>query len=290
MKTTIAVTLSVLLSIGAYAQDPSKKVEFEVASVRSSPPSRPEQVSAGLRLDGAQAHIAFFTLQEYIAMAYRVRLSQVSGPDWLTSTRYEVNGKIPAGETYHHVPEMLQSLLAERFQLKLHREQKDLPVYALVMGKNPLTLKEVTAAAEPSTNDAVSVAGTGSAAGVSVNLGNGSWYTFANNKFEAHKMTLQQIANMLERYVDRPILNLTDLKGTYDVTLNLTPEDYLSMLVRAGHNSGATLPPQALRLLESSSTASLADAFEMVGLKFVARKAPMDLLVIDQVSKTPILD
>jgi uncharacterized protein (TIGR03435 family) len=50
------------------------------------------------------------------------------------------------------------------------------------------------------------------------------------------------------------------------------------------------LPPEALRLLEGDSAASLSDAFEAVGLKMVARKAPLDLLVVDQISKTPVID
>jgi uncharacterized protein (TIGR03435 family) len=290
MKTSIAIFLAVLLSIAVYAQAPSNKLEFEVASVRPSPQTKPDQVGIGLRMDGAQAHISFFTLQSYIAMAYRVRLNQVSGPDWMTSAMFDVNGKLPSGGTHDQVPEMLQSLLTERFQLKLHREQKDLPVYALLMGKGPLNLKEVRAADANKPNDAINVAAAGSAAGVSVDLGNGSWYSFADSKFEAHKMTLDQLASMLERYVDRPILNQTDLKATYDVTLKLTPEDYRAMLIRAAVSSGVVLPPQALRLMEGNSAASLSDAFEQVGLKMVARKAPLDMIVVDQVSKTPIAD
>jgi uncharacterized protein (TIGR03435 family) len=290
MKTYIAIALTVLLSVAAYAQTPPEKVEFEVATVRPSPQTKPDRVSVGLRVDGAQAHIAYFPLQAYIAMAYRVKQYQVSGPDWISSTMYDVSGKLPAGATSRQIPEMMQSLLAERFQLKLHHEQKELPVYELVMGKGPLQLKEVDAAAARKTNDPISVAAEGSGSGVSVNLGSGSWYTFADNKFEAHQMTLDMLVTMLERYVDRPLLNMTDLKGAYDMTLNLTTEDYRAMLVRAAVKSGVTLPPEALRLMDGNSAASLSDAFESVGLKMVSRKAPVDMLVVDQISKTPVLD
>jgi uncharacterized protein (TIGR03435 family) len=290
MKTYITIALAVLLSIAAYAQTSPEKVEFEVATVRPSPQSRPDRVGVGLHVDGAQARIAYFPLQAYIAMAYRVKQYQVSGPDWIMSTMYDVNGKLPAGTTPRQIPEMMQSLLAERFQLKLHHEQKELPVYELVMGKGPLQLKEVDAAAARKTNDPISVAAEGSGSGVAVNLGNGSYYTFGDNKFEAHQMTLDVLVTMLERYVDRPLLNMTDLKGTYDFTLNLTQEDYRAMLVRAAVKSGVTLPPEALRLMEGNSAASLSDAFDAVGLKIVSRKAPVDMLVVDQISKTPVLD
>jgi uncharacterized protein (TIGR03435 family) len=290
MKNSIAIALAVLLSVAAYAQAPSEKLEFEVATVRPSPPNRTDRVGVGLRVDGAQAHISYFPLQACIAMAYRVKSYQVSGPDWIMSTMYDINGKLPAGGTPSQIPEMLKSLLAERFQLKLHHEQKDLPVYALIMGKGPLKLKEVEPAAARKSNDAINVAAEGSSSGVSVDLGNGSWYTFADNKFEAHKVTMEQLATSLERYLDRPVLNFTDLKATYDVTLKLTQEDYLAMLVQAAVKSGVTLPPEAMRLMEGNSAASLSDAFETVGLKMVARKAPLDLLVVDQISKTPAID
>ena len=120
-----------------------------------------------------------------------------------------------------------------------------------------------------------------------MNLGNGSYYSFGNNKFEAGKVSMDGLTRMLETYVDRPILNLTELKGNYDLTLNLTPEDYQAMLIRAAVNNGVVLPPQALRLMDVGSTASLLDALQQVGLKLDARKSPLDLLVIDQILKTP---
>jgi uncharacterized protein (TIGR03435 family) len=290
MKTYTAIALAVLSSVAAYAQSPSGKVEFEVATVRPSPQARLDRVGVGLRMDGAQAHISYFPVQAYIAMAYRVKQYQVSGPEWIASTMYDVSGKLPAGSKTSQIPEMLQSLLAERFQLKLHHEQKELPVYALVVGKGPLQIKEVQPAPAGSSNGAVNVAAEGSGSGVAVNLGNGSTYTFADNKFEAHQMTMDTLVTMLERYVDRPLLNMTDLKGTYDITLNVTPEDYRAMLVHAAVKSGVTLPPEALRLMEGNTAASLEDAFEAVGLKMVSRKAPVDVLVVDQISKTPVLD
>jgi uncharacterized protein (TIGR03435 family) len=241
-------------------------------------------------MDGAQARITFFPLQAYIAMAYRVKRYQVSGPDWISSELYDVNGKLPAGGSTKQIPEMLQSLLAERFRLKLHHEQKDLPVYALIMSGGPLKLKESPPAASPESKGMVDVAAAGSAAGVAIDLGNGSRSTFADNKFEAHKMTMDQLASILERFVDRPILDLTGLKGSYDITITVTPEDYRAMLIQAGVNSGVTLPPEALRLLEGFSAASLVDAFQELGLKIVARRAPVDMLVVDQASKTPGID
>jgi uncharacterized protein (TIGR03435 family) len=228
-------------------------------------------------------------MRDYIARAYRMKLYQVTGPDWLSSERFDVNAKLPAGSTPDQIPEMLQSLLEERFQIKLHREKKELPAYALLVGKPPLKLQQSAPdpAAPAASKGTANLAASGSAAGVSVDLGNGSYYTFINGKFEAKKVTMDMLARQLERYVDRPIVDMTDLKGNYDLNLTVTPEDYQTMLIRVAVNAGMMLPPQALQLLDSGSVTSLIDGLQQLGLKMEARKSPLDMLVVDQLSKTP---
>jgi uncharacterized protein (TIGR03435 family) len=94
-------------------------------------------------------------------------------------------------------------------------------------------------------------------------------------------------AATLERFVDRPIVDMTDLKGSYDLAIDVTQEDYRAMLIRAGINAGVSLPPEALRLLDGATVPSLFDAMQKLGLRLDARKAPLDLLVIDDARKTP---
>ena len=285
MKTILLTALSA----GVLLAQASQKPQFEVASVRPSQPSGPERVDLGLHIDGAQVRIVSLPMRDYIARAYRVKLYQITGPDWLTSERFDLSAKLPAGSASEQIPEMLQSLLEERFQIKLHRDKKELPVYALIVGKAPLKIQESApdTAPDAARKGEVSLAASGSAAGVSVDLGNGSYYTFNNGKFEIRKASMDMLARQLERYVDRPIIDLTELKGNYDLTVSVTPEDYQTMLVRAAVNAGMLLPPQALRLLDSGSIASLIDGLQQLGLKIDARKAPLDMLVIDQLSKTP---
>jgi uncharacterized protein (TIGR03435 family) len=95
------------------------------------------------------------------------------------------------------------------------------------------------------------------------------------------------VVRALELYTDRPVVDMTDLTGTFDFTLEITAEDYQAMLVRAAVTAGLTLPPDALRLLDGATLPSLFDSLQKVGLKLDARKAPMDVLVIDEVRKTP---
>ena len=288
MKSRNLFISGVLASAALFGQAPSPKLEFDVASVRPAQQDGPEKTTVGIHLDGSQVRIASFSLRELVSMAYRVQRYQVTGPDWTGSDHYNVSATLPAGSTSQQMPEMMQALLADRFQLKMHREKKDLPVYALVMGKPPLKLQESAPtddSGEP--KDVVNVSGAGSAAGVSVDLGKGSYYTFANNKFEVKRVRMNTLATLLERYLDRPVVNQTDLDETYDLTLPVTEEDYRVLLIRAAVNSGITLPPQALRLLDSGSPVSLFDAMQQLGLKLDARKAPLDLVVIDQALKTP---
>lgn len=271
----------------ATIQRASPKLEFEVASIRPSQSSTPDRVNSGLHMDGAQAHLGSQSLKNLIAMAYRVQWNMVSGPDWMASARFDISAKLPDGATTAQIPEMLQSLLADRFGLKVHHETKDAPAYALSLGKSPLTLTE-SPVDSPSSgqNGSVNVAAAGSAAGVSIDLGHGSSYTFANDKFQFHRFNMDQFVRQLALYMDRPVVNMTDLKGTYDFTLKVTQEDYYILLVRSGANAGVNLPPQALQLL-AGTPVSLFDALAQQGLHMEARKLPLDTIVVDQALQTP---
>ena len=280
------VFASLLGAASVFAQ--AVKPEFEVASVRPSQASSPQAASIGMRIDGAQVRISGFTLKDYLSTAYRVKPYQIQGPDWLGTERYEMAATIPAGASTAQIPEMLQALLADRFGLKMHREKKEFPVYTLETEKGGLKLQPLAKDATDSVREGpVNIGGTGSEKGVSINLGNGSYYTFANNKFEAKKFSMETLAGMLERFLDRPIVDQTGISGNYDVTFDITPEDYQVMLIRVAVNSGVVLPPQALRMLEGGTVPSLAAAMQKAGLKLEPRKSPLDAIVVDDAKKTP---
>ncbi len=287
MNARKGIILTVTAASFAFAQS-SPRLEFEVASIRPSTTEPQGQVNVGLHFDGAQVRIAALTLKDYLGIAYRTKISNIFGPDWITSDRFDIAGTIPAGGKTAQVPEMLQALLADRFQVKFHREKREFPVYALVPGKGELKLKEVPPDADAGkAPEPVNIAGGGSIAGVSVNLGNGSSWSFVPNRFEAKKLTMEQFASNLERFADRPIIDMTGLKGQYDLAFDINPDDYRPMLIRSAIAAGATLPPQALSLLDGYSSAPLSDALQQVGLKLESRKAPLDVIVVDSANKTP---
>ncbi len=288
MKTTKILALGAIFGcFSAFAQN-TPRPEFEVATIRPSIQDLQAGATAGVRIDGAQVRCAALTLKDYIGMAYRIKLYQVSGPDWIGSDRFDISATIPAGIPAAQMPEMMQRLLEDRFQIKIHREKKDFPVYVLEVAKGGLKAQESDP--DPNAADAkapLTIAGSGSSQGISVNLGRGSSYSFANNRFEANRVDMPTLAAVLERFVDRPIVDMTDVTGQYDFALPVTDEDYRVMLIHAGVNAGVNVPPQALRLLDGASTPSLFDALQRVGLKLDARKAPLDMIIVDDSRKTP---
>ena len=293
MRMIRSVTLGVAASVMLLAQTPPPRLEFEVASIKPAVPvavGNGAQVHVGVQIDGAQVHFTYLSVRDCIRIAYGVKDYQVSGPDWIASERFDIHAKLPAPAPRAQVNEMLQTLLERRFQLKMHRSSKEFPVYGLVVGKGGLKMKESPLDPETDGADkgAVNVTATGGSQGTTLTFGRGAYFTLADNKFEARKLTMAQLADSVGRFMERPVVDMTELKGTYDLTLEFTPEEYRTLLIRTALAAGVNLPPQALRLLEGASDESLFKGLEAMGLKLETRKAPLEVLVIDSVTKTPI--
>ena len=288
MRTFAAVSVFLLASAaGLLAQ--GAKLQFEVASVRPMAPiaaTGTNAVTAGVRIDGAQFRATMMSLRDLLAMATKLRIYQIEAPDWMLSQRYEIAGTLPEGHTkMDEVPEMLQALLTERFHMKTHREQKDFPVYALTVAKGGIQAKEDPL--DP-VERSVEGVGTGSAAGSVIKLPRGATLSIGGNRIEAKKFQMLALADTLARFVDRPVVDQTGLglEAAYDITLELTQEDFMALMVRSAVQAGVTLPPQAMRALEASGD-SLHTALAKMGLKLEPKKAPLEVLVIDAADKTP---
>ena len=281
--------LAFLIAVGLHAQSTAPPLEFEVASIKPSPPLV-ENARIGVHIDGALVSCTSFALRDYITMAYQVKMFQVIAPEWVATDRFDIRAKLSAPlQDRGQLPGMFQTLLADRFHLQLHHETRQLPVYALVPAKGGLKLKQ----SPPDSEGAVSKAGTidvnasGSRNGTTVDFGRGSYFNFGGNRFEAKKITMASLAEMLGRFVDRPVVDRTEAPGAYDFRLEVSPEDFRAMMIRGAIAAGVNLPPQALAALDASTGDSLGAALQTVGLKLDARKAPIDVLVIDRVDKAP---
>jgi len=241
-------------------------------------------------VDGAMVTFTALSVKDYLVAAYQVKFYQILGPEWMAGERFDISAKLPEGATRSQVPAMLQALLADRFEMKIRRETKELPVYSLVVAKGGSKMKESPldeeTAESPGGRGAINVAGSGGRGGFALAFGRGSNFAFADNKIVATKLSMASFVETLGRFLDRPLVDATGLTGNYDFELTFTPEDFRAMQIRSAIAAGVVLPPEALRLLESSGD-SLFSAVQAVGLKLESRKAPMEVLVIDSVRKTP---
>ena len=292
---------------------------FEVAAIKpavlpTGPQLRSGQVHIGMRVNAARVDIGNFSLSDLVRVAFRVKAWQISGPSWMSSERFDIQATLPQGATEAQVPEMLQVLLAERFGLVSHRENKEHPVYALVVGKNGHKLKEsppdepaAPASDAPSRvvtlgvgNDQVRVTGRPDSAGGLVLSGGQAGTTRVTMgpggtlHLEASKMALSGLADMLSRFVDRPVIDMTGLKGTWQVALDLSMEDLRSMARSAGlrmAGAGPVAGPEGARqpadAASDPSGATIFSALGQAGLKLEPRKMPVETIVIDRLEKSP---
>ncbi|MBZ5617695.1 MAG: TIGR03435 family protein [Acidobacteriia bacterium] len=291
MRVILGAILVILTPLVLLGQTAPPKAEFEVASVRPSAPPGASQVNVGVHVDGAMVACTALSLKDYLVAAYQVKFYQILGPEWLAGERFDITAKLPDGATRSQVPAMLQALLADRFEMKMHRDTKEFPVYGLVVIKGGPRMKESPLDEEtadgPGGRGAVNVAANGGRGGVNLSFGKGSYFTFADNKIEGRKLTMAAFVDTLGRFLDRPVVDATDLTGNYDFTLTFTPEDFRAMQIRSALAAGVVLPPEAVKLLEGASGDSLFSAVQTIGLKLESRKAPLEVLVIDSVRKTP---
>src|SRR5579872_4999609 len=101
------VITALVAAVPLFGQTAAVRPEFEVASVKPSPPMNTTSVQIGVHIDGAQYRSNLFSLKDYIRIAYRVKDYQIQGPDWIGSERFDVSAKIPDGVSRDQVPEMI---------------------------------------------------------------------------------------------------------------------------------------------------------------------------------------
>jgi uncharacterized protein (TIGR03435 family) len=309
--------LSLLAALSA--QTPSTPpLTFDVASIKPAGPLDPiaiqsGKVKLGMKIDGAMVDIGSFSLKDLIRTAYEVQDYQITGPDWLgnamTSQRFNVQATIPEGATKAQVPQMLQALLADRFKLVVHRETKDHAVYALVVAKGGPKMKEAepdppaveTPADLPEPKKGETVLGQGTnqvrisqgGKGVSTNAGPMGPMHMSMSEgrmhMEASKTTMTALAEFATRFVDRPVVDMTELKGNYQVTLDISMDDLKNVAKAAGMGAmmGAADGGKPSTEASEPTGTSIFNSFQQMGLKLEPRKAPVTIIVIDHLEKFP---
>jgi uncharacterized protein (TIGR03435 family) len=280
MRAAIPCVLTLLTAPAVFSQAPAARPEFEVASVKPSEPLTNGRVSVGVHIDGAMVRCTYFSLLNYLNMAYDVKDYQIVGPDWLGGAHFDIDAKRPEGvEGEKALRGMVASLLEDRFKLVIHRETRDLPAYALVVAKSGLKMKEVPPDPDVDTSK-VDVNVTSGARGATVDLGGGATISYGLNKLEARKVNIPSILDSLSKFLDRPVVDETVLTGRYNFTLEYSVSE-LKTMVRDNGGDASQIPDFG------GDQPSIFTSVEALGLKFEPRKAPVPVIVIDSIQKTP---
>ena len=288
-------------------------LSFEVASIKPSQEITPAlgkaivasgKLHVGMSVDAARVDIGFMSLADLIPIAYAVKSYQVSGPEWMKVQRFDILAKMPEGATKEQVPEMLQALLHERFNLKVHRESRDFPVYGLVVGKGGSKLKETPPETETPAPEASQGGITFGDNPVRINAGRGGATIFSGPnrtakvmpgpdgqmRLEMSKMSMPAFAEMLTRLLDRPVIDMTELKGNYQIVLDLSMDTLMNVARAAGVGIpafGARGEPTRPADASDPSGGSVFASVQQLGLKLDPRKAPVEIVVVDQLEKMP---
>lgn len=224
--------------------------QFEVASVKLDEDRRvrPDISTSGARFD-AQAKWVY----PLILYAYNLRMHQVPTTPALLAMeniRYDIAARaddttVPTTDEFRL---MVRSLLADQFQLRAHRETREMPVYALMVAKNGPRLHESAPAASPGEHYAAS----------------GHNYVITT-----HRATMASVLDAIENsLLDRPVLDKTGLEGTYDIQMIFAPD------IKSRRNAEP-----------DPDDVSIFTAVEKLGLMLVPQKATVEVLIVDHVER-----
>uniref|UniRef100_Q024H0 TIGR03435 family protein n=1 Tax=Solibacter usitatus (strain Ellin6076) TaxID=234267 RepID=Q024H0_SOLUE len=243
------------------AQD-AAPLAFEVASVK--PAAAASNTRTVMTTDAGRISYTTVALGALITKAYDLKNYQLTAPDWVWAERYDVVASLPAGASEKQIPLMLRALLAERFQIVMHREQKEIPVYVMTADKKGVSAK-------PS-NRSAGLRITGSSQGRRLTGATG----------------FSELATTLSAILDRPVLDATGVTGTFEIDLEWTPDEreshsIVGMKVAAASGAGAVKEAG-----DNPAGASLTTVLrEQLGLKLDPRKSPVEILVIDRANRVP---
>ncbi len=233
--------------------------EFDAVSIRPPNPV-PSQCKGG---PGTDSPVRFtcqnFSLAYLVMMAYNLRAYQFQGPDWMRSTRFDLQATIPPGSTVEQFRSMLQHTLAARFKLAVHTGKKEMDGYNLVVSKPNPDLKR----SETQTPLAGLPLWRAPFAGPPVP---------ARAQINGIRMPMEGLATLVSDRIGRPVADATALQGFYDFTLNYTDSP-----------AGAG----GLSATDDSSVDIETALKDQLGLALVKKKVQVDIVIVDRSEKSP---
>jgi len=231
--------------VGSGAPDPDA-LEFDVTSVKPSGPGG--RWSSGIDTMPGRIQGDRVTLKRCIMQAYAVGPHQVlGGPEWIATDRWRIEARATRPvEDDAVLMKMLQGLLADRFQLAVHRETRTLPAYVLEVGRNGPKMAR--------------------ADGVDDDTDMDGWRGALT--LTAKKTDMNSLAEALEGRLDRPVVNRTGLAGGYNFTLHWSPAN-----------------GQVQDDDDAEDVSIFTAVAEQLGLRLKAAKEPVEVLVVDRAER-----
>ena len=325
--------VTIYLALMAAAGFAQTKPAFEVATIKPAPPLDPVKLAASLQaggklpvganVDSQRAEYLYLSLRDLMSYAYGVKPYQISGPDWLQTTRFDILAVMPEGSKKQDAPQMLQALLEDRFKLTTHRASAEHPVLALVVGRGgpklkpsaekPVAIDESTPLKPGETQsdgpdgpvrikiDAAmggSVIDMGLQGKMSSRLDVGTrtyHIDFSMTTMTGFADMVTQLFSQIGGTGGRQVVDMTGIKGNYDASVDLSLLELIAMARAAGADipggtgggAGAQGNNPAVAADPGGSGTSLTDAVQTMGLRLESRKMMVDQLIVDHVEKTP---
>ncbi len=245
-----------LLAVSALAQNPAPPPAFEVATVKIN--QQQPFVDRALNVNGDTLTMRNLNLRVIAAWAYDLQWSQIAGPSWIDSDRFDIIAKAAGPLSENAMRPLLQTLLAERFHFASHRETRNVDALVLTVPKSghKMTPSKTTAGSGHSRQD-------------------------PERGTVVEGATLAELCeNMSHDAYSVPVLDRTGLTGRFDFTFNI--QKYRDAMIERARSEPRPMSEAELRLslIEDLIAGEL-------GLKVEPRKAPVEFLVIDRADQKP---
>jgi len=287
MRAVIVTALALADSAGSWAQSPPGATpQFEVASVRQVAPVGGGRflISGGPGTSNPGLFICTNTpLRPLLLRAYNLNVYQLTGPSWLGTKLYDITARIPPGTSKDQFNQMLQNLLLERFKLALHHETRNFAAYQLAVGKGGSRLKETSL--PPRTPDLPHLRSKQRDKDGFVELTPDSQDVLGSfrdgiQREVARRTSMATLAELLEAFTGKPVLDRTGLTGLYDFRIDFSPEGLDGAVSRAL----ASTPTQGE---PGYGGPTLFGALKQLGLSLESVTAPIKVMVVDSAEQIP---
>jgi uncharacterized protein (TIGR03435 family) len=267
----VGITLAAAIG-AAHAQTgaPASRPAFDVVSIKPNTSGVGSERIGPILMGRFTANS--IGVDHLMRLAYKVHDFEISGaPSWTKSEKFDIVARAEGMEkaTYEQMQPLLQSLLADRFRLLLHREIKDLPVYELVAAKGGSRL---VATREGNCTEFDPKNPPPPQPGRALPRVCGAT-RMGRNLLQAVGLSLPDIAADLSEILGRPVVDKTGLMGTFDVHLEFAPDNAVAL--------GAEFSPTA----DPSDPSIFTALQEQLGLKLELSKGPIEVLIIDHVER-----